>query len=174
MTTPDESKAIQTETATPSEAPPAAAKEPEIVANPNAIVFHDSSNVRGATLDPATGVVEVTFANGTSYKYQNFTAELMTEWSSSNSAGKWFHARVKSHPELYPLVGSAPVVAPAPAPVEAKASRKTEPAASSPSKKAAEPAPAVAPEAVNPKQWWRGRPWRGLGNGATTPAKTAK
>jgi hypothetical protein len=67
--------------------------------------FKDSKNVTSAVLDTTTGVVTVTFVNGKSYRFANFTAELMAEWNTAESAGKWFSANVRKsdrHPQVEP------------------------------------------------------------------------
>lgn len=69
-----------------------------------------SSNIRIATLDPATGILEVTFNSGKSYRYANFTVERMVEWravrDAGRSAGSWFNANVKNRPDAHPLIVS--------------------------------------------------------------------
>ena len=72
--------------------------------------FAKSSNLRTASLDDR-GVVTVAFANGTTYQYANFSAELMLEWQNAKSAGSWFHQNVRSKPDRHPVTSPAPSVA---------------------------------------------------------------
>ncbi len=62
-----------------------------------------SSNVAAAELSP-DGIVEVTFVNGSSYRYANFSRALMAQWSAAPSAGSWFHRMVKGASKRHPLV----------------------------------------------------------------------
>jgi hypothetical protein len=63
-----------------------------------------SSNIKGAELDVATGIVTVAFKNDTTYRYANFTAELMAEWGAAASAGSWFHQKVRMRAAAHPVV----------------------------------------------------------------------
>ena len=57
----------------------------------------------GHYIDTATGVVTVAFVNGKSYRFGNFTPELMAEWGAAESAGKWFSTNVRKsdrHPQV--------------------------------------------------------------------------
>ncbi len=150
--------------------------------DPHFLEFKDSSNVKSARFDEKTGIVEVTFANGSSYKYQNFTAVLMADWASSNSAGKWFHARVKTHPDMYPLVGAPPVAPPVVAPAapgaaiaEPGSPQNPKAAAAPAARKAAAPVAADAPIGQKRRDIAlaeiRKRAKTGHANGSTTAAK---
>lgn len=63
-----------------------------------------SSNVVGAELDTTTGIVAVSFRNGQTYRYGNFTADLMAAWKTAPSAGSWFHNNVRQRAAAHPLV----------------------------------------------------------------------
>jgi hypothetical protein len=82
---------------------------PAADSSPVLLVFKNSSNLRSAQLDVASGIVEVEFANGTRYRFANFTSELMDGWKAAQSAGGWFHQHVKRNPDLYPVVGGMTV-----------------------------------------------------------------
>lgn len=66
-------------------------------------VFQGSANVLHATLDLETKDVDVVFANGTRYRFGNFSEELLGEWKLAVSAGKWFNDRLKSKPREHPV-----------------------------------------------------------------------
>lgn len=68
------------------------------------VIEFTSSNIRRAMLDPGTSIVTVAFANGTTYRYGNFTPELMAAWKDAKSAGAWFHQQVRSRPKQHPVV----------------------------------------------------------------------
>lgn len=82
------------------------------IAVPAAVVnkkFPRSNNVASAELDTATGILEVAFHSSRGlqkYKYANFTLDLLDEWCKAESAGSWFHDRVKSRPDLHPIAAS--------------------------------------------------------------------
>jgi hypothetical protein len=65
-----------------------------------------SSNIQGAKLDAATGIVTVSFTNGSTYRFANFTAELMKAWQAAKSAGQWFHHNVRTRATAHPVVDS--------------------------------------------------------------------
>lgn len=65
--------------------------------------FPKSSNLRAASLG-VDGVLMVDFANGSRYRYANFTLELMAEWEAAKSAGSWFHNNVRTKPDRHPIV----------------------------------------------------------------------
>ena len=67
------------------------------------IEFKGSSNVKSATLND-DGTTEVTFANGGRATYKNITPDLFEEWEKAESAGRWFHNRVRSKPTEYPMI----------------------------------------------------------------------
>lgn len=90
--------------ASPGPVEPAVPPPPPTTKAGKQVLAFTSSNVKRAELEPATGVVTVTFANGSTYRYANFNAELMAEWDAAKSAGSWFHNRVKMRPEEHPLV----------------------------------------------------------------------
>jgi hypothetical protein len=69
------------------------------------IEFANSKNLVSATLE-ASGVVAVEFTNGRTYRYANFTAELMRDWQAAKSAGSWFHQNVRSKPDRFPIIGT--------------------------------------------------------------------
>jgi hypothetical protein len=72
--------------------------------------FTGSSNVKSAELTGDT--CTVTFKDGTKAHYKGFTPEKFEDFVTAPSAGRWFHANVRLHPELYPLVsGIVPIVA---------------------------------------------------------------
>lgn len=129
--------------------------------DPHALAFKDSSNIRSARLDPASGVVEVHFANGTSYRYAHFTAELLKEWGEAKSAGQWFHVNVKSRPDEHPVVpaGEAPPAKPAPKPAPPPAAAATPPPAPKP-RAIVQPPKAKAAEPARRAKWWKTAPWR--------------
>lgn len=77
---------------------------------PLALTF-TSSNIRSATLDPGTGIVDVTFTSDKTYRYAAFTVELMVEWRAAKSAGRWFNANIKTRPDLHPLIAPSPPAA---------------------------------------------------------------
>lgn len=80
------------------------------------LVFKASSNIQRADLDAATCIVAVSFANGSTYRYRNFTSDLMAAWRDAKSAGSWFHANVRSKPDAHPIVADVPTAnAPPPA-----------------------------------------------------------
>lgn len=76
------------------------------IADPNFIDFaaKGSSALRSARFDPATGIVDVLFANGKTYRYANLTPDLMKEWGENKSGGHWFHNRIRQQPSLFPQV----------------------------------------------------------------------
>lgn len=129
------------------EAPPPPTPEP---LDPTALEFKGSSNVRTARLDQATGIVTVSFANESSYRYGSFTIETMREWAEAKSAGTWFHQHVRQHPEKHPQIGpdGLPIKVAGPAPVQAKPTAPPA-AAATPPPAAVKPAtPAALPEVV--------------------------
>ena len=67
-----------------------------------------NSNIRAASLDPATGICTVEFKSGKSYRYGGFTAELMAAWRDAPSAGSWFNAYVKNRTDIHPLIADLP------------------------------------------------------------------
>ncbi len=149
--------------------------------DPNLLTPKDSSNIKSARLDAATGVVEVHFANGSHYRYANFTAAQLTEWRGAKSAGSWFHTNVRSHPDAHPVVadGAEPPARVEIAQVETPAAT---PAPDAPKMHTPAPARAYAPAAAaveapaphtakRAKQWWKDRPWRNGPNGAELPAR---
>lgn len=83
---------------------PPMTKPDDTTADPNRLTFNDSSNVIGATFDPKTGAVDVEFKDKRRYRYANFTPELLAEWKSAPSAGKWFSQRLKADPKSFPVV----------------------------------------------------------------------
>lgn len=78
---------------------------------PRTIEFKGSSNIKQATLAD-DGTCAVTFANGQVVSYRNITPELMTEWEGAESAGRWFHNRIRSKPAEFPPVDASPASAP--------------------------------------------------------------
>lgn len=70
---------------------------------PRTLNFSGSSNVKTATLND-DGTAEVTFANGGRATYRNISAEMFDEWEKADSAGRWFHNRVRSKPTEYPMI----------------------------------------------------------------------
>lgn len=90
---------------------------------PRTIEFKGSSNVKAATLND-DGTCEVLFANGGKAVYKNFTPDLFKEWEEAESAGRWFHNRIRSKATDFPMVsqtkdgdaaGTLPEPPPAPA-----------------------------------------------------------
>lgn len=67
-----------------------------------------SSNIAGAELDTTTGILSVSFGNGSTYRYRNFTAELMAAWKAAKSAGSWFHHNVKTRAAAHPVIVETP------------------------------------------------------------------
>jgi hypothetical protein len=156
----------------PPDAPPA----PPAV-DPNLLVFKESSNIRQARFDAKTGVVEVQFQAGPPYRYQNFTAALMEDWRAARSAGGWFHANVKNHPEVYPLLKDGETPKPAATTPPGVPQPPTPPAEKQAAFKMA-PGPIVKVQPPTQSETptnhpWKSRPWRGPGNGCTTPAKVS-
>lgn len=105
----------------PSAPEPVAAVEPEASAATTApplvepagdTLTFASSNIRGAELDAATGVLEVEFTNGKRYRYASFTRELLAQWGKAESAGKWFNVNVKGRADRHPPIAASPVVPP--------------------------------------------------------------
>jgi hypothetical protein len=80
--------------------------EPEVGRGSVTLTF-TSSNIKGAELDVSTGIVTVAFKNDTTYRYANFTAELMAEWGAAASAGSWFHQKVRMRAAAHPVVADA-------------------------------------------------------------------
>lgn len=104
--TPNESPAGSTPAIVPSSNPDSS---PPVVPPPISdtvmeIEFKESSNIRAAKLDRATGVLSVAFANGSVYRFAGVTAEQMVAWQSAKSAGGWFHHNIKSQPAKHPVV----------------------------------------------------------------------
>ncbi len=139
----------------------------EVLPDPNLLEFGKSSNLKSAKLDPATEIVDVTFGNGATAKYEKFTPELMKEWASAQSAGTWFHQNVRQKPDLHPMVG-APAGAPAAPPPPKKEPKPVAKVTAPPP-----PAPVVPSKPLSKMQklgaFWRKKNSRGFGNGATTP-----
>lgn len=80
---------------------------PTIDPDPNFIDFAakgGNSSVASARLDPSTGIVTVTFKNGDSRRYANMTSALFAEWGASNSAGHWFHNKVRQNSATFPEI----------------------------------------------------------------------
>lgn len=75
-------------------------------AQPMLVEFTNSSNLRSASLDLATGIVTVEFIKSDAYRYANFTAALMIEWQGAKSPGSWFHQHVRSKPDRHPIVAA--------------------------------------------------------------------
>lgn len=71
------------------------------------IEFKGSSNVKSAVLGD-DGVCTVTFANNATYSYANMTPALMDEWEAAQSAGKWFHNRIRAKPLEFPVKAKTP------------------------------------------------------------------
>ncbi len=74
------------------------------MATDHTIAFPTSGNITGASLDPATQILEVAFKGGKRYRYANVTPEMLAEWRAAESAGKWFNSRIKAMPEAFPVV----------------------------------------------------------------------
>lgn len=70
---------------------------------PRTLDFKGSSNVKSATLND-DGTTEVAFANGGKATYQNISDAMFDEWEAAESAGRWFHNRVRSKPTDFPMV----------------------------------------------------------------------
>ncbi len=165
-----EPKTPEASTTIPTDAPHMAPEHVDTpatapVADPNLLIFKESSNVRSARFDEATGIVTVTFANERTYRYSGFTAALMREWSEAKSHGGWFHANVRQHPEAHPVIGDdgkpvRPAAAIAPQPPAQPPQRPA--AAPSDAVNAEMPAPAT-PSTKRAKQWWKDRPWKNGG-----------
>ncbi len=68
---------------------------------PRVVTFR-SSNVRGASHDAGAELLEVTFANGTRWRYRNVTAAMVDAWVAAPSAGAWFAREIKGRPDRYP------------------------------------------------------------------------
>lgn len=73
----------------------------------NTIRFETSSNIQSATLDERSGVLDVTFANGKTYRFANFTLDLLKQFEAAPSPGKWFADTVKKRPDAHPQVKDA-------------------------------------------------------------------
>jgi hypothetical protein len=84
--------------------PDAATTVPPLVEPERDVAMFNSTNIRGAELDVASGVLEVEFTNGKRYRYGNFTRELLDAWRGAESAGKWFNTNVKAQPDKHPLL----------------------------------------------------------------------
>lgn len=70
---------------------------------PRTLEFKGSSNLKAATLND-DGTFEVTFASGSKATYRGMTAEVFAEWEASQSAGRFFHQRIRSKPADYPMI----------------------------------------------------------------------
>lgn len=57
--------------------------------------FMGSSNIDSIEHDEA-GKLIVRFHNGTAYEYPNVSTDLVNRWKSAPSAGKFFHANIRS------------------------------------------------------------------------------
>lgn len=113
--------------------------------------------MKSARFDALDSSATVTFSDGGVYKFGGFTLELMKSWSEAKSAGGWFHANVRQHPDKYPQLSKAPAPG-------APKDPPTPPAPIELEKPVAKPAaPKAAPVATKPpraKRWWLERPWR--------------
>lgn len=54
-----------------------------------------SSNIASIGHDPVENILEVEFANGATYQYSDFDSAAFEAFSSSDSIGKYFHARIR-------------------------------------------------------------------------------
>lgn len=77
---------------------------PVALAPAGRVTFAGSSNVKAATLDEKTGVVDVEFTNGAVHKFGGMTPDLMSKWSAHESAGKWFHTNIRLQPAKHPML----------------------------------------------------------------------
>ncbi len=103
----------------------AAADDSQKPTDPNKLVWVASSNLKGATRDPETSIVDVLFKNGKTYRYANVTAEEMAAWAAAKSAGSWFHDNIRGKPEAHPVVAAEASKAAAPiAPASAATTQK--------------------------------------------------
>lgn len=56
----------------------------------------ESSNIAGASYDPATRELTVTFGSGQTYAYSGVPAETWAGFKASGSKGAYFHRQIKS------------------------------------------------------------------------------
>jgi hypothetical protein len=54
-----------------------------------------SSNIRSIGYDPTATVLEVTFKNGSTYRYEAVPAEVHAGFLIAASHGKYFHAHIR-------------------------------------------------------------------------------
>ena len=60
-----------------------------------------SSNLKSATYDAESKALTVHFRNGNAYRYENVPPKVFQELGLAPSAGKYFHANIRS---AYPAV----------------------------------------------------------------------
>lgn len=94
---------------------------------PRTLEFGGSSNVKQATLED-DGKLTVTFANNTQVMYGNVTPAVMDEWEKAESAGRFFHAKIRSKSNDFPELAGTKSTPPLPkaSPPEAKPELKPE------------------------------------------------
>lgn len=59
----------------------------------------ESSNIRDAGYDAASGVLEVTFKSGKRYRYPNVSPGTFSEFMTAESKGRYFANVIKPHHE---------------------------------------------------------------------------
>lgn len=70
----------------------------------------ESSQIAAVGYDGATNVLVVEFRSkeptepNTLYAYQNVSRELYADLKTAPSVGKFFHAEIKKHPDLFPFM----------------------------------------------------------------------
>ncbi|MFJ5989282.1 KTSC domain-containing protein [Lentzea sp. NPDC092896] len=56
-----------------------------------------SSNIRSIGYDASSTLLEVTFTDGSTYRYQAVPVEVHAQFIKATSHGKYFHAHIRDH-----------------------------------------------------------------------------
>lgn len=64
---------------------------------------HKSSHIASSDYDPKQGHLDVTFANGKTYRYRNVSADLAKSFQSADSTGGFLHSKIAGKYPCRPL-----------------------------------------------------------------------
>jgi len=59
------------------------------------VMMHRSSFIEATSYDRASGDLEITFADGKTFRYEGFPPATYTAFITSPSKGRFFHMRIK-------------------------------------------------------------------------------
>lgn len=63
----------------------------------------ESSQIDTVAYDLATSRLEIAFKTGSVYVYDNVTAEMVSDFITAESVGKWFGQHIKPHVDKFPF-----------------------------------------------------------------------